>query len=153
MPDQLRLRGQAVEWKTCVRYLGVHIDRTLHMVPQVDYVIQMSRAVRAILRPILASRLSIRIKIAIYKCYMRARLTYAAPAWYALCSELQRQRVQDQQNIVLRIITGVEWYVRNDVIARELKVETLEEFIEMLAQRTFNRADASLYTSLHNLGP
>ncbi|GBP16123.1 RNA-directed DNA polymerase from mobile element jockey [Eumeta japonica] len=33
MPDQLRLRGQAVEWKTRVRYLGVHIDRSLRMTP------------------------------------------------------------------------------------------------------------------------
>ncbi|GBP21920.1 RNA-directed DNA polymerase from mobile element jockey [Eumeta japonica] len=34
MSDQLRLRGQAVEWKTCVRYLGVHIHRSLCIVPQ-----------------------------------------------------------------------------------------------------------------------
>ncbi|GBP91291.1 hypothetical protein EVAR_96491_1 [Eumeta japonica] len=27
---------------------------------------------------------------------MHSHLTYAAPAWYALCSELQRQRVQAQ---------------------------------------------------------
>ncbi|GBP92896.1 hypothetical protein EVAR_80619_1 [Eumeta japonica] len=70
MLDQSRLRGQAVEWKTCV-YLGVHIDRSLRMVPQVDYVIQMSRAAHAKLRPILASKLPTRTKIAIYKCYIR----------------------------------------------------------------------------------
>ncbi|GBP72334.1 RNA-directed DNA polymerase from mobile element jockey [Eumeta japonica] len=29
LPNQLRLRSQAAEWKTCVRYLGVHIDRLL----------------------------------------------------------------------------------------------------------------------------
>ncbi|GBP51941.1 hypothetical protein EVAR_80036_1 [Eumeta japonica] len=76
MPDQLLLRGQAVEWKICARYLGVHIDRSLRMVPQVDYVIQMSHAERAKLRPILASRLPMRTKKAIYKCYIRSRLTY-----------------------------------------------------------------------------
>ncbi|GBP67721.1 hypothetical protein EVAR_40492_1 [Eumeta japonica] len=32
--------------------------------------------------------------------------TYSAPARYALCSELQRQRLQAQQNIVLRMIAG-----------------------------------------------
>ncbi|GBP81489.1 RNA-directed DNA polymerase from mobile element jockey [Eumeta japonica] len=62
MPDQLRLRGQAVEWNTRVRYLGVHIDRSLRMIPQIDHVIQTSRAARAKLRPILASRLPIRTK-------------------------------------------------------------------------------------------
>ncbi|GBP37849.1 hypothetical protein EVAR_21384_1 [Eumeta japonica] len=104
VPYQLRLRGQAMEWKTCVRYLGVHIYRSLRMVPQVDYVIQMNRAARAKLRSILASRLPIRTKIAINKCYIRSRLTYAASAYYALCSELQRQHQQVHQNIVLRMI-------------------------------------------------
>ncbi|GBP93605.1 RNA-directed DNA polymerase from mobile element jockey [Eumeta japonica] len=41
MPDQLRLRGQAVEWKTCILYLGVHIDHSLRMIPQIDHVIQL----------------------------------------------------------------------------------------------------------------
>ncbi|GBP33189.1 RNA-directed DNA polymerase from mobile element jockey [Eumeta japonica] len=65
MPDQLRLRGQAVEWNTRVRYLGVHIDRSLRMTPQTDHVIQTSRAARAKLRPILASRLAAIAEIAV----------------------------------------------------------------------------------------
>ncbi|GBP70782.1 hypothetical protein EVAR_52908_1 [Eumeta japonica] len=44
-------------------------------------------------------------------------------------------------------------YVKNDVITRDLKVETLEEFVKMLARRAFNRADVGSYTSLHNLAP
>ncbi|GBP53849.1 hypothetical protein EVAR_42569_1 [Eumeta japonica] len=60
------LRQRDVEWKICVRYLGVHIDRSLCMIPQVDHVIQQSRATRAKLRPILTSRLPTRTKIAIY---------------------------------------------------------------------------------------
>ncbi|GBP16282.1 hypothetical protein EVAR_93650_1 [Eumeta japonica] len=51
------------------------------------------------------------------------------------------------------MIAGAEWYVKNDVIARDLKVETLEEFLKMLARRAFNRADAGPYTSLYNLAP
>ncbi|GBP41041.1 RNA-directed DNA polymerase from mobile element jockey [Eumeta japonica] len=125
MTDQLRLRGQAIEWKTCVRHLGVHIDRLLRIISQIDHVIQMSRAARAKLRPILAFRLLIKTKLAIYKCYIRSRLTYAALAWYALCSKLQRQRVLAQQNIVLRVIAGAGWYVKNDVISRDLRVETI----------------------------
>ncbi|GBP96494.1 RNA-directed DNA polymerase from mobile element jockey [Eumeta japonica] len=102
MPDQLRLRGQAVEWNTRVRYLGVHIDRSLRMVPQIDHVIQTSRAAHAKLRPILASRLPIR-KVAIYKCYIPSHADLRCTGLYALCSGLQRQRLQAQQNIALRL--------------------------------------------------
>ncbi|GBP30484.1 hypothetical protein EVAR_20937_1 [Eumeta japonica] len=68
-------------------------------------------------------------------------------------AKLQRQRLQTQQNIVLIMIAGAVWYVKNDVIARDLRVETIEEFVTMLARRTFNRADAGPYPSLHNLAP
>ncbi|GBP76882.1 hypothetical protein EVAR_7032_1 [Eumeta japonica] len=102
--NHLRLRGQTVEWKGCVRYLSVHIDRSLRIVSQVNNVIQMSRDG---------------------------------------CGK----------NIVLRMIVGASWFVKNDVIARDLKVEILEKFIKMLALRIFNHANAGPYISLHNLAP
>ncbi|GBP15790.1 hypothetical protein EVAR_72634_1 [Eumeta japonica] len=37
---------------------------------------------------------------------------------------------------------GAGWYVKNDVIARDFKFETLEEFVKILAPRAFNRTDA-----------
>ncbi|GBP92478.1 RNA-directed DNA polymerase from mobile element jockey [Eumeta japonica] len=152
MPDQLRLRGQAVEWNTSAisgrAYRPLIANDTTNRPRHPD-----ESAARAKLRPILASRLPISTKIAIYKCYIRSRLTYAAPAWYALCSGLQRQRLQAQQNIALRLIAGAGWYVRNDVIARDLGVETVEEFVRRLTKRAFNRADAGPHSSLHNLAP
>ncbi|GBP76700.1 hypothetical protein EVAR_52435_1 [Eumeta japonica] len=74
MPIQLRPRGQDMEWMSCIQYLGVHIDRSLRMIPQVVYVIQQSRAARVKLRPVLTSRLPTRTKITIYNCYIHSRL-------------------------------------------------------------------------------
>ncbi|GBP79532.1 hypothetical protein EVAR_89898_1 [Eumeta japonica] len=108
MASQLCLREQDVECKSCVRYLSVHIDRSLRMISQVDYAIQQSWTIRAKLRPVLMSRLLTRIKITICNCYIRSRLTYAAPVWYALCSKQQRRRFQAQQNIVLQMIAVAE---------------------------------------------
>ncbi|GBP51136.1 hypothetical protein EVAR_33887_1 [Eumeta japonica] len=48
---------------------------------------------------------------------------------------------------------GRLWYVKNDVIARDLRVEILEEFVRMLERHAFNRADAGPYTTLQNLAP
>ncbi|GBP77239.1 RNA-directed DNA polymerase from mobile element jockey [Eumeta japonica] len=49
--------------------------------------------------------------------------------------------------------THLRYAVKNNVIARDLGVETIEEFVRMLARRAFNRADAGPYPSLHNLAP
>ncbi|GBP21147.1 RNA-directed DNA polymerase from mobile element jockey [Eumeta japonica] len=153
MPAKLRLRGQKVEWQTRVRYLGVQIDRSMRMAAQVEHVIHQSRAARSMLRPVLRSHLPLRVKVTLYKGYIRSRLTYAAPAWYALCSISQKKRIQAQQNIALRMIVGAGRYVSNDVIARDLCIETVEEFIQRIARRMFDIADQGPYEFLRNIAP
>ncbi|GBP86543.1 RNA-directed DNA polymerase from mobile element jockey [Eumeta japonica] len=153
MPPKLRLRGQDVEWQTKVRYLGVQIDRSMHMAAQVKQVIHQSRAARSMLRPVLRSHLPLRAKLALYKGYIRSRLTYAALAWYALCSTTQRKRIQAQQSIALRMIVGAGRYVLNDVIARDLCIETVEEFIRRIARRMFDIADQGPHEFLRNVAP
>ncbi|GBP77951.1 Probable RNA-directed DNA polymerase from transposon X-element [Eumeta japonica] len=137
----------------CVCSLSCASSSSTNRSSRHDFKRMTSRDARAKLRPIFTSRLPIKTKVAIYKCYVRTRQTYAAPAWYALCSGLQRQRLQAQQNIVLRLIAGAGWYVKNDVIATDLGVETVEEFVRKLTRCAFNRADAGPHPSLHNLAP
>ncbi|GBP76657.1 hypothetical protein EVAR_51142_1 [Eumeta japonica] len=105
------------------------------------------------LRPVLRSHLPLRAKLALYKGYIRSRLTYAAPAWYALCSTTQRKRIQAQQSIALRMIVGAGRYVLNDVIARDLCIETVEEFIRRIARRMFDIADQGPHEFLRNIAP
>ncbi|KAJ0175982.1 hypothetical protein K1T71_008156 [Dendrolimus kikuchii] len=153
MPEPLQLRGQEIEWKTSVKYLGVHIDRSLSMGPQVDHAVNQTRAARALLRPVISSSLPLRTKIGVYKTYLRSRLTYAAPAWYALCSATNKKLLQSQQNIALRMCTGAGRFVRNDVIARDLSIPSVEDFVAMSARRMFDRADNGRHTHLHGIAP
>ncbi|XP_059057836.1 uncharacterized protein LOC131851364 [Achroia grisella] len=123
------------------------------MTAQVDRATTQAKAARAMLRPVLQSRLQLRTKVGIYKTYIRSRLTYAAPAWYALCSASQRRRLQVQQNAALRLCTNAGRYVRNDVIARDLKVESVEQFVVRLTRAMFSRADSGRETHLRDLAP
>ncbi|XP_059052818.1 uncharacterized protein LOC131847292 [Achroia grisella] len=123
------------------------------MKPQVDRVVTQAKAARAMLRPVLQSRLQLRTKVGIYKTYIRSRLTYAAPAWYALCSASQRRRLQVQQNAALRLCTNAGRYVRNDVIARDLKVPSVEQFVVRLTRAMFSRADIGREAHLRDLAP
>ncbi|GBP72741.1 hypothetical protein EVAR_75360_1 [Eumeta japonica] len=124
------------------------------MAAQVQHVIHYSRAPWSMLRPILRSHLPLLAKIALYKGYIRSQLhTYAAPAWYALCSAAQRKRTQTQQNIALRMIVGAEQYVLNNVIARDLCIETVEEFIQRITRRMYDIADQGLYEFHRNIAP
>ncbi|GBP44218.1 hypothetical protein EVAR_22102_1 [Eumeta japonica] len=80
-------------------------------------------------------------KSPLYRGYIRFRLTYAAPAWYAICSASQRKRIQAQQ------------YALNDVITRDLCIETVEEFIQRIARRIYDIADQGPYEFLRNIAP
>ncbi|KAL0810395.1 hypothetical protein ABMA28_010540 [Loxostege sticticalis] len=153
MPPPLKLRGSDIEWQSQVTYLGCRIDRSLRMVSQVNHVVSQAKMARAMLRPVLTSRLPLRAKLSVYKTYVRSRLTYAAPAWYSLCSPAQRSKLQVQQNISLRVLTGAGRYVRNDVIARDLRIPSVEEFVVGLARRMFDRADHGPHRHLHNIAP
>ncbi|GBP78554.1 hypothetical protein EVAR_61565_1 [Eumeta japonica] len=123
------------------------------MAAQVKHVIHQSRAARSMLRPVFRSHLPLRAKIVLYKGYIRSRLTYVAPAWYALCSASQRKRIQAQQSIALRMIVGAGRYVLNDVIARDFCIETVEEFIQRIARRMYDIADQGPYELLRNMAP
>ncbi|GBP46902.1 hypothetical protein EVAR_37806_1 [Eumeta japonica] len=104
-------------------------------------------------RPILRSHLPPRAKVALYKGYIRSRLTYIAPARYALCSTSQSKRTQAQKNITLRMIVGAGRYVLNDIIARDLRIEPVEEFIQHLAGRKYDFADQGPHEFLRNIAP
>ncbi|GBP96259.1 hypothetical protein EVAR_100507_1 [Eumeta japonica] len=152
MPPKLRLRGQEVEWQTRVRYLA-YIS-TAPCAWLLRWNMSSTRAEpRSMLRPVLRSHLPLRAKVALYIGYIHSRLTFTATARYVLCSASQRKRIQAQQNIAQRMIAGAGRYVLNDVIARDLCIETVEEFIQRIARRMYDIANQGPYEFLRNIVP
>ncbi|KAL0868548.1 hypothetical protein ABMA27_008021 [Loxostege sticticalis] len=123
------------------------------MVSMVNHVVSQAKMARAILRPVLTSRLPLRAKLSVYKTYVPSRLTYAAPAWYSLCSPAHWSKLQVQQNVSLSVLTEAGRYVWNDVIGRDLQIPSVEEFVVGLARRMFDRADNGPHRHLHNIVP
>ncbi|XP_061384899.1 uncharacterized protein LOC133320436 [Danaus plexippus] len=152
-PQPPSLMGQPLQWARTVKYLGVTIDRGLSMKQHTKEVVEKSRAARALLRPVLRSDLPLRAKLAVYKTYIRSHLTYAAPAWYALVKEPERGRLRAQQSLVLRTLVDAPWCVRNATIARDLHMESLDDFITRLSRAMFQRADASTFAHIREVAP
>lgn len=150
---KIRLLAQEVEWSPVVKYLGVSIDRRLSMKAHVKNVIATTRVARNLLKPVLRANLPLRVKIGVYKTYIRPRLTYAAPAWYALTSTPLRNRLASQQSLSLRTIVNAPRFVRNATIQRDLRFEKLEEFIRRLSKMMFKRVDESSLPHIHGMAP
>ncbi|XP_045504512.1 uncharacterized protein LOC123701161 [Colias croceus] len=95
----------------------------------------------------------LRTKLCIYKAYVRTRLTYAAPAWFALTNETDRKSLRAQQSLALRTISGAPRFVRNQVISRDLRMESLDDFVRRLSSSMFARADGARSQHLHGIAP
>ncbi|GBP74244.1 hypothetical protein EVAR_51642_1 [Eumeta japonica] len=55
------------------------------------------------------------------------------------------------QNIALLMIVGAGRYVLNDVIVRDVCIETVEEFIQRIARRMYDIADQGPHEFLRNI--
>lgn len=152
-PEPMTLMGEPIRWAPRVKYLGVTIDRSLSMTPHVQQAVAQARAARHLLRPVLDSSLPLRAKLGIYKAYIRTRLTYAAPAWYALVSETNKKRLRAQQSLTLRTIVKAPRFVRNATISRDLGVESVDDFVQRLSTNMFERASKSQHDHLRALAP
>lgn len=153
LPPPLRMFNQEIGWTPQVKYLGVTIDRRLTMAHHIQNTVNKSRSARNLLRPVLASSLPLRAKLGIYKAYIRTRLTYAAPAWYALAAQSNKNRLRAQQALSLRTIEDAPRFVRNETIQRDLQIENLDAFVTRLTKRMFERADVSEHPHIREIAP
>ncbi|CAF4950391.1 unnamed protein product [Pieris macdunnoughi] len=91
------------------------------------------------LKPLFTDNLPLRTKLTLHKLYVRPHLTYAAPAWFSYAKETNCRRLHTVQN-TLRNVVKAPRYVRNGTIARDMRMESIDEFIAGLAKRMFDRA-------------
>lgn len=153
MPTRLVLNGEEIAWVDKAKYLGVVIDRRLSMREHVRAVAGQVRAATAALMPVFKSRLPLRAKVGVYKTYLRSKLTYAAPAWFALASKASKATLRARQSVAIRRLAGAPRYVRNSTLARDLKIESVDDFVARLADRMFGAADASRHSHIRGIAP
>ncbi|GBN60350.1 hypothetical protein AVEN_226503-1 [Araneus ventricosus] len=84
------------------------------------------------------SPLSLNNKVLLFKQILRPILTYSAPIW-CITAKTHRRKIQILQNKNLRIMTNAPWFVRNDVIHKDLKIETIEDHVKNLSRKFFSQ--------------
>lgn len=149
----IEMYDQRVPWATSAKYLGINIHKNLRMNKHVRTIVARTKIAAEKLRPIFSSKLPLNVKTTVYKMYIRSRLTYAAPAWYALTGATARRQLGVVQSRTLRKIVNAPRYVRNATIQRDLRIESLEDFVRRLSTKMFASADASIWPHLQNLAP
>jgi hypothetical protein len=96
------------------------------------------------------SRLSLKLKIHLYKSILKPLLSYASPVWL-MAAKTHLNKIQRTENKLLRRIIGAPWYIRNKDIRKDLRITPiLTDLKSHLA--TFQKSLASTKNrSLENL--
>lgn len=124
------LDNHALAHNESVRYLGMHLDRRLtwkmHIKCKRDELNLRYKNLYWLMGR--NSKLSVDNKLLIYKSILRPSWMYGVQLWGS-ASDSNVNILQRLQNVILRSITGVPWFVTNAEIHENLQISTVKEEI------------------------
>ncbi|GFX45034.1 RNA-directed DNA polymerase from mobile element jockey [Trichonephila clavipes] len=132
--------NQPVPWVTEYKYPGLILDTKLNFAKHIRFAHQKAAGMRCTLNRLISpkSKLALRQKVLLYKAILRPIMLYASPIWAAV-AVTHLKRLHTFQNIQLRRAANAPWFVRNEVLQKDLNVPPLLEFIKKLSENFFNR--------------
>lgn len=137
-PDctELSVLGQPIPWSPQVRYLGVIFDEMLKWGPAVNDRVAKVRAAAGALHSHLSSSSSLnqRIRVTLYKVYLRPVLMYGAQVWTS-ATATHLKKVQRAQNRILKIITGRPTRYPTQDLHDELNIELVRDYINTIINK------------------
>lgn len=129
------INGQHVPYENTAKYLGMTLDAKLrwkaHVKKKREELELRYKGMNWLLGR--HSSLSISNKILLYKAVLMPIWTYGIQLW-GCTKQSNTQIIQRFQNKVLRDIVNAPWYVRNDDIHRDLKVDVVAKVVRKHAE-------------------
>ncbi|GFX90531.1 RNA-directed DNA polymerase from mobile element jockey [Trichonephila clavipes] len=130
---------QPVPWVNVARYLGLFLDAKLTFAHYIEQTRRKASAVHAILKRLISRRsnLAIRHKVLLYKSIIRPVMCYGSQI-FGSAGMCHLKKLHTLTNSFLRQIVNAPWFVRNEVIYRDLKIKPLLPYIKNLSKRFFD---------------
>ncbi|KFM69009.1 putative RNA-directed DNA polymerase from transposon BS, partial [Stegodyphus mimosarum] len=141
-PDvKLKLFDTEIPLVTKSKYLGVTISQKFTWTEHIKNVRSKAYGTMKSLMPMLGrySQLDLKRKRHIYTAIVRPIMCYASPVW-ATVKHRDLQKIQVLQNKFLRLITDAHYFVSNETLHRDLKIEYIKDFIHRMNENFFKKA-------------
>ncbi|GFX03174.1 RNA-directed DNA polymerase from mobile element jockey [Trichonephila clavipes] len=136
----VQIFGQPVPWVHVAKYLGLFLDAKLTFAHHIEQTRKKAQAVHAVLKRLISrrSKLAIRHKVLLYKSIIRPVMSYGSQIWGS-AGMCHLKKLHTLTNSFLRQIVNVPWFVRNEVIYRDLKIKPFLPHIKDLSKRFFDK--------------
>ncbi|GFU94695.1 RNA-directed DNA polymerase from mobile element jockey [Trichonephila clavipes] len=132
--------GQPVPWVNVAKYLGLFLDAKLTFAYHIEQTRKKAIAVHAMLKKLISrrSKLAIRHKVLLYKSIIRSVMCYGSQI-FGSAGMRHLKKLHTLTNSFLRQIVNAPWFIRNEVIYRDLKIKPFLPHIKDLSKRFFNK--------------
>lgn len=132
LPDAtLSINGTDIPWTKELKYLGITFDSRLTMKRQTLDMCNKVDAAISLLYPYINyhSQLDEKLKVHIYRTYLRPILTYAIPVMQTM-SKTGFKILERKQNKCLRMLLAIPWESRtsNKIVHQRANLPTIREF-------------------------
>ncbi|GFT18704.1 probable RNA-directed DNA polymerase from transposon X-element [Trichonephila clavipes] len=136
----IQIFGQPVPWVRVAKYLGLFLDAKLTFAHHIEQTRKKAQAVHAVLKRLISrrSKLAIRHKVLLYKSIIRPVMSYGSQIWGS-AGMCHLKKLHTLTNSFLRQIVNAPWFVRNEVIYRDLKIKPFLPHIKDLSKRFFDK--------------
>ncbi|GFT04807.1 probable RNA-directed DNA polymerase from transposon X-element [Trichonephila clavipes] len=131
--------GHPVPWVNVARYQGLFLDAKLTFAHHIEQTRRKGSAVNAILKRFTSRRsnLAIRHKVLLFKSIIRPVMCDGSQI-FGSAGMCHLKKLHTLTNSFLRQIVNAHWFVRNEVIYRDLKIKPFLPYIKDLSKRFFD---------------
>ncbi|GFX17271.1 RNA-directed DNA polymerase from mobile element jockey [Trichonephila clavipes] len=125
---------------TCCIVPRVIFRRKINFAHHIEQTRKKAQAVHAVLKRLISrrSKLAIRHKVLLYKSIIRPVMSYGSQIWGS-AGMCHLKKLHTLTNSFLRQIVNAPWFVRNEVIYRDLKIKPFLPHIKDLSERFFDK--------------
>lgn len=138
----VKLNNKEIPQAETAKYLGIHLDRRLTWKTHIwNKRKQLGHKLRKMYWLFARrSNLSLYNKVLLYKTIIMPIWTYGIQLWGS-ASNSNIEILERFQSKMLRIIVDAPWFITNEIIRRDLSIETVKEVITRYAKKYINRLD------------
>ncbi|GFW71097.1 RNA-directed DNA polymerase from mobile element jockey [Trichonephila clavipes] len=131
--------GQPVPWVNVAKYVGLFLDAKLTFARHVEQTRKKATAVHSMLKKLISrrSKLAIRHKVLLFNSIIRPVMCYGSQI-FGSAGMCHLKKLHTLTNSFLRQIVNASWFVRNEVIYRDLKIKPFLPYIKNLSKRFFD---------------
>lgn len=151
--NKIKVNDNALDWQNEVKYLGVILDSKLTLSANIKHNILKAKKAISTLYCLLkrSSRVDQKLKISMYKAYIRPILCYACPVFTHI-AQTHLNKLQVQQNKALRMVLNAPLRTRIKKLHERANILSITDYTHKLTKNFFERCDINKNNLIRNLG-